>query len=222
MGKMILTTLVSLALAGVPQGDHLDATAHVLTPTLAVGSEAAFVVEIESTRPIDASWETTTDHAHAAGLRKPVLQLEVPESIELLDSYKPEEERTSRQDWLDFYFDRPYGRLVDANRIEIPFRVVSEPGTDDEIGINLVTYTEEKDPKSARLVRLRLQLEVAGGAKARRVTADRSSWGTRTRLHIGDRASDFELPSGWGETVRLSNFLGSGKPIFVMTYRSDW
>ena len=65
-------------------------------------------------------------------------------------------------------------------------------------------------------------LRIATGAQARRAADERSSWGTRPRLHIGDQAEDFELPSGWGDPIRLSDFLGTGKPVFVMTYRSDW
>jgi hypothetical protein len=215
---MIVATLLSLVLAQ----DGFDASARVLSTSLAAGSEARFVVEIESDRPVDASWSTTTDRAHAAGLRKPVLQLEVPASVELLDGYKTEEERKERRDWLDFYFDRPYGRLVDSNRVEIPFRLVKEPAPGDEIGINLVTYLEGEDPEGARLVRLRLQLPVAADAVARKVAPDRSTWGDEDRMHIGSRAQAFALPSGWGDELGLEDFLGTGKPLFVMAYRSDW
>ena len=206
------------AAAPAVEAPRFEVTARLAAETLAPGEETLLVVDIEVDGEIHADFSPRSPMP-PGGVRKPVLQLEVPDCIELLDG--PAEGRTARAS-LDHMFGKPYGRLLDAKHTEIPVRLVSEPADGDEIGLNVVNYLGDEHSTEATFVRRRLQLPVEGGAEAKPVPADRSGWGTDESLAIGDPVADFDLPDGRGKRITMKEWLGRKRPVFAFTYRSSW
>jgi hypothetical protein len=178
--------------------------------SLRPGRAATLVVELHTDAPLGGE------------ARKPLLQLDVPDGIELVGGPKPEAERTSPADWLAVYTGFPHGRLVESARVEIPLRVTQTIASDATIGINVVTYLDGAEASDARFVRLRLQQPIVAGARALPSDEEISDWGRPGLVHIGDRAADFDLAAGDGGRLVLSELLAKEQPVFLLTYRSDW
>jgi len=173
--------------------------------------------------------------ASGAGIPKPLVQLDVPGSVELtgrrLTGYR---ELAGNE-----FVQEPAERLVSPGSTEIGFRLISPPGADDTIGINVIAYlasgdVAESDGETdgaggqAWFVRRRIELPVRPGASvvALDEQATRSDWGERGDvgsrvLQIEQRAPGFVLPRGDGSEVSLAEVLDAGD-VIVTTYRAFW
>ncbi|MDJ0840851.1 MAG: hypothetical protein QNK37_30345 [Acidobacteriota bacterium] len=214
---MILTFLAILA-AGPP--GSFDVSAHIPAEKLALETEYHFIVEVEADGEIDANFNPRNKPAPGS-LRKPILQLDVPPSVQILDSYKPKDERKGAEDWLEFYFKKPYGRLIKQKSTQIPFKLVADPKPGETLGINVMTYLNGDEAKDRRFIRRRIDLPLKPGARLTGKDAQASSWGLDKKLGIGDKAPAFKLPAGDGTDLDMTAYLGK-QPVFIQTYRADW
>lgn len=149
---------------------------------------------------------------------RPILQIDVPDSIELTESGPAD--AASPEDVLTSYLGMPYGRRLLTAETTIAFRLTREPEADDVIGLNVIAYLGDGSREDARFVRRRVHLPVSPGAKAIAADPSDSSWGTANHLHISDVAEDFTLPGTDGESVTLSSL--RGQTVIVTTYRGQW
>ena len=152
------------------------------------------------------------------GGRHPVLQLDLPDGVRLVE--RPIEDPQGRRATLDLYSGFPWGRFVFAPEVEIPLEIDAD--ADGTIALNVTTYLDGERPEDAVFVRRRLELEASYGATARTVEPTTTAWGPGGLTHVGDRAPAFDLPAGVGDRLVLADELAHGQPLFLLTYRSDW
>lgn len=210
-----------LCFFGIMAGEGFDVNAQMATGDLVVGQEYHFVVNVVSEEDIDSDFGTRTHEAWQKGLRKPILQLDIPATIELSEVPDAEGPKKSAEDRINNLLEKPYGRLITAKSTKVFFKLLAQPKKGDEIGINVVSYVETENPEDAKLIRHRLQLPLTAGAKAYKAKKANSSWGTRETLGIGDKAPAFDLPTGDNNRLKIADYLGT-KPIFLLTYRASW
>jgi len=195
--------------AGGPPADLVDVQAR-MPARIEVGAEASIELEIEFAE----AWSSSE-----AGIPEPLVQLEVPDSVELtgrrLTSYR---ELAGNE-----FLREPFERVVEPGRSSIGFRLVDEPGAGEVIGISVIAYVRAPDGEDAHFVRRRVDLPVRAGAsgRAERAQAERSDWGVRDVLQIGDKAAGFELPRADGSTLSLDEALAQGD-VVITTYRAFW
>lgn len=196
--------LLAAALVVVATGAYAaDPDAFVVHAHLADGT---LHVRVDSPQPLGE------DH------RKPLLQLDLPEGV--APAERPLETLKTRVDYQNHYLGFPWARSVLASELAIPLRI--DDGATGRIGLNVTTYLDGDAPEDAVFVRRRLELAVRDGAEAEVVDAVRTTWGRDDLVHVGDRAPDFDLPSGDGEALVLSQEIAKKQPVFLLTYRADW
>ena len=211
----MLTPLLAAALAG-----GVTFQARMPAEEMAVGGEYAIAVEAAPGGAITPvfSWEAGGERG---GLRRPILQLDVPGCVELIGSV-PDPLRTPGDFQLDF-LRYPWGRRLMEPAEQVRFRLVSEPGPDDAVGLNLVVYPGTLGVDSAEdsgFERLRADLPLRAGASAAGAPSRRSDWGPGDLVQIGDEAPDFTLPKADGSELTLSQFRGH-KNVLLVTYRRE-
>lgn len=206
---MLNITLWSLCLpALLPSngGSDIAVSARIAAEELEVGVEYTFEVDLELA--------AGTSSANA-GVPAPILQLDVPPSVELSGRVL-----NARQVAANNFLDQPYERLMTTTPTTVGFKLTAAPAPDETIGINVIAYLRSED--GAAFSRRRLELPLVPGAEAREVKANRSTWGANEDLlQIGDDAATFSLPRGDGTFVPLEDYLGKQK-VIVLTYRAHW
>jgi hypothetical protein len=155
--------------------------------------------------------------ASDSGIPRPILQIDVPASVELEGKSLTEYRELSRNEFLQ----SPFERLLDGPRQTIPFKLASAPGADERISLNVLAYVTDKPGEDAWFARRRLELPLKAGAVATPAATEKSDWGREKLLQIGDKAEPFELPRADGSSVSLAEHLGK-KNIVVVTYRAFW
>ncbi len=204
MAWMILMTA---ALVAAPD-DLIQATAHLSANELTLGQEYKIDLEFK----VKDGWSSS-----GAGIPAPLLQVDVPEGVELtgrrVDGYRA----LSQNEFIH----EPYERLIKTSPFEIGFTLAASPSAGQHIGLNLLAYVSHDSSDDARFVRIRLELPVLPNANASPVPATKSDWGVGDLLQIGQKVEEFTLPRGDGSTVALKNYLGKNN-IIVTTYRAFW
>ncbi len=169
--------------------------------------------EIQLTVSVAEGWS-----ASAAGIPKPILQIDVPKSVQLSGKVLSDHRELSRNEFLR----APYERLIEVGSSVVEFTLTSEPSADDRIGLNIIAYVRQGEDEDAFFVRKRLELPVEPGATAQSGDSSTSTWGGEgSGLQIGDRAKPFALPRADGSTVTLDDYLGKTN-IILTTYRAHW
>jgi len=203
---MIALLSLWLALQSMPS-DALRVDARLGAPSgLDVGAGVTAAVEVQ-----------VSDEWSQGGRLAPVLQLELPRSVELLGDVLKDPARLAQNDFMR----APFERILKNGPNRIPGRIIAAPGDSDLIAMNVLVYVQGDQAKSGRLVRRRIELPLKAGAVARTVPADKAPWGDGSVLAVGDRAPDFELPRADGSKFKLSEVLGK-KNIVLTTYRAFW
>lgn len=196
-------------------------SAEIPTQEMKVGETYKFVLTIEAEGEIHSSFKYKPGESVPKDmLHKPILQLDVPEGIELTDKVPPREERQTR-DWLELYLDKPFGRLITEKKTEIPFKLTAAQKPGATLGMNIITYVDGETPEQAVFIRRRIELPLNSGGRAQGVDGRRSDWGMRETLHIGDKVAAFDLPVGDGTRLNSADYVGK-QPLFILTYRADW
>jgi hypothetical protein len=188
--------------------DDVRVRARVKDEQLAVGAEHEIVLEI--------AWAGAS--AGKSGVPAPILQIDLPPSVELVGEALTTFDQLKRNEFLM----EPWERLVDELPATIGFRLVAEPGADETIGLVVLAYVSTEPGVDDAFLRRRLELPVKGGAVARPGNDADSSWGPDDTLYvIGDRVEPFDLPRADGSRLDLSQRLGAGN-VIVTTYRAHW
>lgn len=211
-------SLAAAASVEPPPEPTFEVNARMPSGELAIGEISSFIVSIR-VDPADAerfAWNLDDpDRSIARG--RPILQLDVPESVELTETAS---DGGSAEDVLISHLGMPYGRRLLTAETNVAFRLKSKPGPDDVIGLNVIGYLGDDSREGSHFIRTRLHLPVSSGATAVKTDAADSSWGQASHLNIGDEADDFELPNTAGKSVRLSSL--RGQAVIVTTYRGQW
>ncbi len=202
--------MLPLLLAGAqPPADVLTVSAELTAGELKIGPTYEIVVRVA----IADGWS-----ASKAGVPAPLLQIDIPPSVKLSGRVLTKYKELSRNEFLQ----APFERLLKGKEHRIEFKLTQEPGPDEQIGLNIMTYVAQDPRKDSFFVRRRLVVPVAAGAKGVEAAPTDSSWGIdRDLLQIGDVASDFSLPKAFDPPIGLSSYLGQ-KNIIVTTYRAHW
>lgn len=175
---------------------------------LAVGEEHALVLEVD--------WAGAS--AGESGVPAPILQIDVPPSVELVGEELTTYDQLKRNEFLM----EPWERLVERFPATIRFRLVAEPAADETIGLVVLAYVSTEPGVDDAFLRRRVELPVQAGAVARPGDDADSSWGPDEELYaIGDRVEPFDLPRADGTRLDLSQRLGAGN-VIVTTYRAHW
>jgi hypothetical protein len=196
--------LASLAAAS----PDLSVSATLEATKLSPGREYAIVVSVSLPGGIGAD---------KAGVPAPLLQLDVPDSIELSGKHIITYNQLARNDFLQM----PYEQLLDSPTKSIGFKLLKKPGAGDTINLNVIAYVSDSSGSNMRFVRKRLSLPIKPGAIATPVDAASSQWGTEDLLQIGMEAPDFRLPKLTRGDATLSQFRGK-KNVLITTYRAHW
>ncbi len=192
-----------------PPGDVLSVSATLEAHELSVGSNYEIVLKVE----IKEGWS-----AAAAGVPAPLVQIDVPPSVELAGKVLTAKKELSKNEFLQ----APYERLVKNPEERIGFTIVKAPGDKEQIVLNIMAYVTQDPTVDSFFIRRRFTLDVKPRAQAVGVAAGKSDWGIdKHLLQIGDPAEDFSLPKAFDPPIGLGNYLGQ-KNIVVMTYRAHW
>lgn len=192
-----------------PPGDVLSISATLEADQLAVGSNYEIVLKVE----IKEGWS-----AAAAGVPSPLVQIDVPPSVELSGKVLTSQRELSRNEFLE----APFERLLKSEEEHIGFSLVKAPGAKEQIGLNIMAYVSQDPTVDSFFIRRRFALDVKPRAQAVSVVAAQSDWGIdKHLLQIGDPAEDFSLPKAFDPPIGLGNYLGQ-KNIIVTTYRAHW
>ncbi len=207
---MVGILVLPLLFAGAqPPADVLTVSAELAADELKVGRTYEIVVRTA----IADGWSSSK-----AGVPAPLLQIDVPPSVELSGRVLTKHKELSRNEFLQ----APFERLLKQREEHIEFTLTQDPAPDEQIGLNIMAYVTQDPTKDSFFVRRRLVVPVTARAKGAESPPTDSSWGMdRDLLQIGDTASDFSLPKAFDPPIGLSNYLGQ-KNIIVMTYRAHW
>ena len=203
----ILMGMIVLATVAAPD-DLVEVSARIAADRLVVGESYEIVIDISLRDGYSAS---------GAGVPAPLLQIEVPSCVVL----KGKVLRGHRELARNEYLQEPFERMLSELPARIGFDLKKKPSPDDAFGLNILTYVGATSGDDAFFVRRRLNLKVAGGAKAESDESGASTWGQENLLQLGDEAAPFKRPKADGKKVDLADFLGT-RPVIVTTYRAHW
>ncbi len=203
----VLMGMIVLATVAAPD-DLVDVSARIAADRLVVGESYEIVIDMSLRDGYSAS---------DAGIPAPLLQIEVPSCVVLKGKVLRGQRELSRNEYLQ----EPFERMLSELPARIGFELKKKPGPDDAFGLNILAYVGATSGDDAFFVRRRLNLKVAGGAKAEVGESGASTWGEENLLQLGDEAAPFKLPKADGKKVDLADYLGT-KPVIVTTYRAHW
>ncbi len=195
--------------AGQAPGDVLSISATLDAEELSVGSSYEIVLKVE----IKEGWS-----AASAGVPAPLLQIDVPPSVELSGKVLTSQRELSKNEFLQ----APFERLLKNGEEHIEFSLVKAPVAGERVWLNIMAYVSQDPTVDSFFIRRRFALDVKPRAQAVGVVGVTSNWGIdKHLLQIGDPAEDFSLPKAFDPPIGLGNYLGQ-KNIIVMTYRAQW
>ncbi len=207
MTVLAILTLLAVAVASPPPDSPLVISAKLLADQLVVGQEYTIELNVQ----LADGWSTSS-----AGVPAPILQIDVPKSVELSGKVLETHQELAKNDFLD----APFERLIKDWPARVDFKLTRRPGDHDAIRMNVLAYVGD-DSGDARFFRRRLVLPVKPNAVAEIGSPDESNWGKVKSLQIGDKAKPFELPTGDDRKVNLEDYLGK-QNVIITTYRAFW
>lgn len=203
----ILMGMIALATVAAPD-DLVVVSARIAADRLVVGESYEIVIDLSAKDGYSAS---------DAGIPAPLLQIDVPSCVVLKGKVLKGHRELARNEFLQ----EPFERMLKELPARIGFELKKKPGPDDAFGLNILAYVAATSGDDAFFVRRRLNLKVAGGAKAEVSESGASTWGEENLLQLGDEAAPFKLPQADGKKVDLADYLGK-TPVIVTTYRAHW
>lgn len=198
-----------LVVAAAPDAPPLRASASMTRVPMAVGGDYTFTLQID----LDDAWS-----ASGAGVPSPLVQIDVPPSIELAGRVLA----TYREQANNEFVVLPFERAAQVGATEIGFRLVGAPAPGETIGLSVVAYLADGEG-GAQFLRQRIELPVEAGAGAAGVLwPQRSTWSAlEDVLDIGDPMENVTLSRADGSPLRLADLAGRG-PLIITTYRAFW
>lgn len=207
MAFATLVPTLCLSLNGLIQNE-IQVEARLAADELVAGNSYA----------IELSINLGESTAEVSGISGFILQLDVPEAIQLEGRHLQTYRELARNEFLE----EPYERLLKETEARIPFKYVGSQEDRPALGLNLVGYLSSSDGERDVFLRRRLELPVVPRARSVAGSGQNSRWGTNKQLlQIGDSAPSFILPALGGESLDLSQYLGK-KNVLVTTYRAFW
>ena len=149
-----------------------------------------------------------------AGLPGAVLQIDVPEGVELVGKVLSDRESARNQ-----FLRAPYERLLKSGTNELKFKLTATPADDAAIHLNVLGYASKDDERM--FVRQRYALPLKSGASLKKVDVSPSNWGDDTSLQLGDTVPNYEIPQADGTVIKLADYVGKSN-IILTTYRAFW
>ena len=190
-------------------GDVLSISATLDAEELSVGSNYEIVLKVE----IKEGWSSAS-----AGVPAPLVQIDVPLSVELSGKVLTAQRELSKNEFLQ----APFERLLKSEEERIGFSLVKAPGSQEQFALNIMAYVSQDPTVDSFFIRRRFMLDVKPRAQAVGIIAAQSDWGIdKHLLQIGDPAEDFNLPKAFDPPLGLGSYLGQ-KNIIVTTYRAHW
>lgn len=195
-----------MALA-ILQPDVVEISAKIEAETLQVGQThvLSFDWDIPSKATIDQ-----------AGIPVPLIQIDVPDSVELIGKVLTEHKKLAKNEFLR----APYERAVETKSSKIEFKLIAPPKDGDQIAINFMAYATLADG-AVRFVRKRLAVPVTAHAVGKEVAIGDASWGKNNLVKVGEKVKPISLPQADGTQVDLGDMLGKSN-ILITTYRAFW
>lgn len=206
----ILATLACLTAATTPPMDAPLRLSAQMPAQIAPGEPVEIRIEVAPGDGVDAS---------AAGLPRPILQVQVPEGVNLAGRELSDAEQARNE-----FLYAPYESMIEVGEHTLSLTIDDSLDPDATLGINLIAYVRRRGDDGARFVRRRVDLPLRAGASASSdEPATNSEWGPPgfETLAIGDTVPDLELPRADGSIVRLRDLLSAGD-VIVTTYRAFW
>lgn len=202
-----MNLMLPLLLVGMADTSGMSVSAKMPSAEMAKGASLEFQVDIAFAEGLSAS---------EAGLPYPLLQIDVPKTVQLGGEELTSHKQLKRNEFLM----APYERVLESASTAIPFTLKRAPKDGDSLYLNVIGYVGDKDG-NATFMRKRFQLPLKSGATATEVDAADSSWTVDDYLDIGDKAPNFTLPTADGEKVKLSDYRGQ-QNVVITTYRAHW
>lgn len=196
-----------LVAAGPLPDDVVTVSARIEAESLSVGQTYEIILDVK----FKDGWS-----GRRAGIKAPILQIDVPPSVKLIGKVLKTYRELSRNEFLQ----EPFERLAKKRRERISFELIKKPKRGEKFGLSILSYASES-PNDAWFIRRRLSLPVAAKATSQPDSSTKSQWGEEDLLQIGDEAPNFELPRADGTTVTLAQFRGK-KNVLLSTYRAHW
>ena len=207
---LLHVALVGAVLAGSSAApkDVLNVSGSIPAESLTVGES----YELHLEWVLKEGWSATD-----SGIPKPILQIEVPDSVKLAGQVLTEHRELAANEFLQ----EPFERLLDSNPASIKFELTKEPGDQDAIEFSVLAYVTDKPGEDGWFLRQRYTIPVTANAAAVASDPENSQWGQGGVLQIGDEAPSFELPRADGSMFSLDDHLFNSN-IIVTTYRAFW
>lgn len=147
-----------------------------------------------------------------AGLPGAILQIDVPEGVELVEASSDAKARKS-------FLEAPFERMLEAGENEIAFTLKAMPAEGAALSFNVLGYCSQGE--KTEFLRQRYRLPLRPGASLAKAEASPSTWGDGERLQLGDTLPGYELPQADGTVVKLADYVGKSN-IVITTYRAFW
>ncbi|NOX58142.1 MAG: hypothetical protein GXP29_04700 [Planctomycetes bacterium] len=151
-----------------------------------------------------------------AGLATPLIQIEIPDSVQLVGKVLDSHKELSKNEFLH----APFELAMDSNPATIEFKIIGEPKTSDRIAINFIAYAKGKADENT-FIRKRIAIPVKAGGIGAEVAVGDGGWGKNGFLKIGDKVEAIELPRADGSVLKFSDHLGKSN-VVITTYRAHW
>ncbi|GJM26465.1 MAG: hypothetical protein DHS20C16_28800 [Phycisphaerae bacterium] len=203
---MWMPLLCTMAL-GILQPNAIEISAKIDAEQLKVGE--TYHVTFDWDLPADASVENS-------GIPVPLIQIEVPKSIELVGEVLKEHKALAKNEFLH----APFERALESKSTRIEFKLLEAPTADDRIAINFVAYVDSEDGTS-QFVRKRLAVPVVAHGAGVEVEVGDASWSGNGFVKIGEKVKAISLPQADGTQVDLAELIGKSN-IIITTYRAFW
>jgi hypothetical protein len=210
---MFYVLMLTSLLADAPVvAQTVEPSARLVASELRVGEEYDIVVNLAIPEDLEIPAGERMKHL-------PMLQIDVPPSVELSGKVLSTHQELARNEFLM----EPYERLITKDVSHVKFKVVKKPEASETIGLVVTAFLSSIDGNRSFFLRRRLALPLKPNAVAGTALAENSQWGIdKELLNIGDSAPGFSLPRVNGSgNVTIGSFLGK-KNIIVTTYRASW
>ena len=205
----VVLLLSAILLGSPPPAETMKISAQLAADELQIGPEYEIVLRVSTQQGWSAS---------KSGVPAPVLQLDVPASVQLVGKVLTAHKELRKNEFLQ----APFERLLKNPEERIKFKLVSKPEADERIALNVLAYVSEDPATNVYLIRRRLVLPLTPHAVATESDASKSDWGPdQELLQIGQPAADFNLPKAYDPPLSLGQYLGA-KKVVVTTYRAFW
>ncbi len=174
-------------------------------------------LKVGQTYQLEFKWDVTSESAvDQAGVPVPLIQIDVPDSIELVGKELKEHKELSKNEFLY----APFERALESKTESIEFKLISAPAAGDHIAINFIAYSTAKDGTS-QFIRKRLAVPVVAKAEGKEVEIGDAAWGRNNFGKIGEQVKPISIPQADGTKVDLGDILGKSN-LIITTYRAFW